>query len=255
MQYLFVITYGRSGSTVLMNLLNSIDGFVIRGENNGILSKFAVISKDLEDAHAVQSQFNLSSKAPWFGITEVSPNSVSKQLSRVFVQDILCPPDNTRVIGFKEIRYTTEDISDADYAKVIDFMAREFPDSRFIFNTRNWREVARSGWWRYRKDLGNLRQCIESSNSRFNLSATELGDRAFLIDHADFKRNADGFRPLLTWLGESLSDQKLKEITENKLEHLQTKVDDRGRMLRLRRRIYWWTHGLKIFDRKQLKPD
>ena len=30
--YLFVVTYGRSGSTLLMGLLNSIPGYLIRGE-------------------------------------------------------------------------------------------------------------------------------------------------------------------------------------------------------------------------------
>ena len=41
MQYLFVITYGRSGSTVLLNLLNAIEGYTIRGENCGIVSHLA----------------------------------------------------------------------------------------------------------------------------------------------------------------------------------------------------------------------
>ena len=31
--HVFVMTYGRSGSTLLMGLLNSIPGYLIRGEN------------------------------------------------------------------------------------------------------------------------------------------------------------------------------------------------------------------------------
>lgn len=35
--YLFVVTYGRSGSTLVQGLLNSIPGYLIRGENRGVL--------------------------------------------------------------------------------------------------------------------------------------------------------------------------------------------------------------------------
>ena len=34
----FVITYGRSGSTLLQNMFNALPGYVLRGENNNILS-------------------------------------------------------------------------------------------------------------------------------------------------------------------------------------------------------------------------
>ncbi|MGH3306736.1 MAG: hypothetical protein ACRDOX_03520, partial [Nocardioides sp.] len=35
--YLFVMTYGRSGSTLLQGILNSIPGYLIRGENRQVL--------------------------------------------------------------------------------------------------------------------------------------------------------------------------------------------------------------------------
>ena len=33
--FVFVVTYGRSGSTLLQTVLQSIDGYFIRGENTG----------------------------------------------------------------------------------------------------------------------------------------------------------------------------------------------------------------------------
>lgn len=35
--YVFIITYGRSGSTLTQNLLNSLPGYCIRGENSNLL--------------------------------------------------------------------------------------------------------------------------------------------------------------------------------------------------------------------------
>src|SRR5262245_42168913 len=34
LSYVFVMTYGRSGSTLLMGLLNTLPGYLIRGEND-----------------------------------------------------------------------------------------------------------------------------------------------------------------------------------------------------------------------------
>jgi hypothetical protein len=40
--YVFVMTYGRSGSTLLMGLLNTIPGYLVRGENDdGMLTSVA----------------------------------------------------------------------------------------------------------------------------------------------------------------------------------------------------------------------
>jgi hypothetical protein len=37
--HLFIVTYGRSGSTLLQGILNSTPGVLIRGENRGISYK------------------------------------------------------------------------------------------------------------------------------------------------------------------------------------------------------------------------
>ena len=70
-RHLFVITYGRSGSTLLQGLLNSIDGMLIRGENNNVVV-------NLFQAHAALSltkkKFIKDTRAPtaaWFGAGQI----------------------------------------------------------------------------------------------------------------------------------------------------------------------------------------
>ncbi|MBN9890476.1 sulfotransferase [Salipiger abyssi] len=251
MQYVFVITYGRSGSTVLMNFLNCIDGYCIRGENNGAVNALALSAGRLHDAQDEYAQTKQTPSAPWFGLLNTDAEAYALGLGDVFSREFLRPDENTHVTGFKEIRFTPDDISDAEYIQAIDFMAAAFPGSRFIFNTRNWREVARSGWWRYRTDLGRVRKCIEGADARFRDSMEKLGDRAFLIDYEEFKGKPEGFRPLLKWLGEELSAEQLASITGTKLQHGQRKSDDRGRLLRLRRALYWWTLGNEAFNSRR----
>ena len=51
--YLFTLTYARSGSTLLQNILNSVPGVLFRGENagalNGLYSSWAGVELRLRD--------------------------------------------------------------------------------------------------------------------------------------------------------------------------------------------------------------
>lgn len=240
MQYLFVITYGRSGSTVLLNLLNAIDGYTIRGENSGVVNH---LSRTVSLLAAVQKEPHakaVNPSAPWYGILEPDVDTWGRRLAQAFEAEFLRPEPDTRVLGFKEIRYTIDEMSDTDYHDTIDFLARYFPGSRFIFNTRDWSEVAESGWWRYYPDVRRVRDIIRSGDRRFRASVETLGDRAFLIDYADFKGKPEGFRPLIDWLGAALSDEALARITEQKLRHMKLAQEDRGKVLRLRRKLSRW---------------
>ncbi len=237
MQYLFVITYGRSGSTVLLNLLNAIDGYAIRGENSGIVNHLAKTVSLLAEVQAEPHAKSVNPHAPWYGILDPDVESWGRRLADAFAAEFLRPEQDTRVLGFKEIRYTGDHVTDAEYHDTIDFLARFFPGSRFIFNTRAWSEVVESGWWRYYPNVKEVGDLVRSADERFKTSIKRLGDRAFLIDHGEFAGNPTGFRPLISWLGETLSDDELDKITQHKLKHMQLAHEDRGRLLRLRRLV------------------
>lgn len=246
MQYLFVITYGRSGSTALLNLLNAIDGYTIRGENNGIASLLAKTVSQLKAVQAEPHAKAVNPSAPWYGILEPDADKWGAGLAQAFSDEFLRPQPDTRVLGFKEIRYTHQELTTEDYHQTIDFLADYFPNARFIFNTRAWSEVAESGWWRYYPNVLEVRKLVKSADQRFRASLDRLGDRAFLIDHADYKGNPDGFRPMLSWMNEEIADDVLEAVTRQKLNHMQPGYDDRGKVLKLRRMISWRLAGLPV---------
>lgn len=49
-----IITYGRSGSTLLQGILNSIPGYLIRGENENLMAHFYNAYKIIEFGHFYQ---------------------------------------------------------------------------------------------------------------------------------------------------------------------------------------------------------
>lgn len=228
MRHLFVVTYGRSGSTVLVNLLNAIQGYCIRGENAGVAQSLALAAHTLAEAQAKQAPHNQAPDTPWYGIAEVEPDAWARTLAEGFTRAVLRPPADTRVTGFKEIRYIPEFMDEAQYDTTIGFLADAFPDARIIFNMRAHAEVARSGWWPHEYTPGEVERVIAQTDARFRRSKEQLGNRAFLIDYADYNGRPEGFAPLLDWLGEELAPERVEAICERKLKHLKYGEEDNG---------------------------
>ncbi|MDG2273198.1 MAG: tetratricopeptide repeat protein [Halioglobus sp.] len=145
-RYVFIITYGRSGSTLLQGILNSIEGVVVRGENGNIFfdlyrsyQKLVTLKSSKRDA--------LQPNRAWYGINFFDESALMRQLQEVgkVILSVDEADGGSTVYGFKEIRYN--EVGD-DLNGYLNFLARLFPDSAFVFNTRNLGEVSRSAWWK-----------------------------------------------------------------------------------------------------------
>lgn len=225
MQYVFIVTYGRSGSTLVQALLNAIDGYCIRGENGAIANHLAQAVGALERMKQKSHDNDLAPDTPWYGFANTQLEPFAQGLAEFFVEEILKPPEGTRVTGFKEIRYAHGDLSESEYDTTIEFLAQRFPNSRFIFNTRDGDEVSKSGWWATAKRTTprSVRAMVKRCDERFARSCERLGTRAFLIDYSQYNRKPEGFLPLLKWLGEELSLERIEDVCSKNLTHVKGK--------------------------------
>src|SRR5690606_25377377 len=103
LDYVFIVTYGRSGSTLLQGLLNSIPGYLIRGENAGTLESLHDNFRKVEER--LGNVKGADPTNPWFGMDQYSPEQAAASYRRHLQQVFLKPEDDTRVTGFKEIRW------------------------------------------------------------------------------------------------------------------------------------------------------
>lgn len=220
MQYLFVVTFGRSGSTALTNLLNAVPGYCIRGENGGALNALADAAHVVRDAHDRFGHLADGPHTPWYGIDTIDPRAFAASLALAFTKEVLCPPPGTRVTGFKEIRYLPEVIGEDTFRHAMRFMLDAFPDARIVFNTRDVEKTLRSGWWKDRDADTARAQLTEATRWYREFHAKEL-KRTFLIDHSDYDGKPEGFAPLLAWLGEDLDEAQVAAIGAERLQHLQ----------------------------------
>lgn len=143
LEYLFVVTYGRSGSTLLMGLLNTLPGYLIRGENRDALHHLFQFEKTMRTESTRGPRRKLREPThPFFGIAGYPRERAVRQLRRLATETVMRPKEETRVTGFKEIRWYHSDLED-----YVAWLREVFPGARFLVNTRNHADVLKSKWW------------------------------------------------------------------------------------------------------------
>lgn len=214
--YLLIVTYGRSGSTLLQTVLQSIDGYCIRGENKHILRS---LFEAYDRAKFARKKFGGGKKAehrPWFGADKIRPEMLGKRLVNTFIDEVLRPDKDARAVGFKEIRYYEGDID--DFPDFMDFILKFFPSCRIIFNTRNVDDVAVSKWMKS-PDSKAIIEKIPLLDQAFADYQSNHPNNCFLLNYDSYKNNVDGLRPLFDFLGETFSAERLQAVLDRQLTH------------------------------------
>ncbi len=194
LDYLFVMTYGRSGSTLVQGLLNSIPGYLIRGENSAALNHLHAFHRTLVEESTRGNLVNRRKVThPFYGMPDFPPAVSLADIRRLVLDTVLRPEPDTRVTGFKEIRWYQEDL-----AAYVAFLREVFPGARFVVNTRNQADVLKSKWWA-KKDNSDYLAGIEE---RILTVAADLGDAAFRLHYDEFVADPASLRSLFDWLGE-----------------------------------------------------
>jgi hypothetical protein len=209
-QYVFVVTYGRSGSTLLMSLLNTIPGYRIHGENyNALYHVYQAASAVRNGRERWGGRTHLKPQSGWYGMPEARPDVFERELVDSFVAQVLRPRPGDRVLGFKEIRYTPRHMPDLD--EYLGFLRNAFPHSKIIFNHRDPVAVARSGWWtRIRKAL----ELVKAADDR--LWSIPADQRHFHFNYDKIDDSLGHIRELFGFLGEPLDERKVRAVLDTR---------------------------------------
>ena len=200
--YLFVVTYGRSGSTLLAGVLNSIPGYLIRGENNDALRHLYEFHTTLMTER--ENRPNTGSRThPWFGIAGVPEQKLLRGARRLALDTVLRPRPDTRVTGFKEIRWWKPDLEG-----YVAWLRQVFPGARFVVNTRDHEAVLASKWYRGKPDAA---AGLAATEERLLALADALGPAAHRVHYDTYVADPERFGALFDWLGEEFDVARVRE--------------------------------------------
>jgi hypothetical protein len=184
LQFLTIVTFGRSGSTALQAALNAHPDTIIRGENyaalRGIQAYVESIAAAADRHHAGKPEH------PWFGTARLDPAAVLADQRRHVIEYLLRPKPTTRWTGFKEVRYEVGHFPDADsLVHHLLFLNTLLPGMRYLVNVRDPALASTSGWWSQHPDaLSALQHTVENLRAVTEALREILGSgRVALIDH------------------------------------------------------------------------
>ena len=204
--HVFIVTYGRSGSTLLLGVLNSLPGYLIRGENRDAvyhLYKFHQTCAAERARHRKGGKADDSTQ-PFFGIGGYPGNRAVASIRRLVTETLLRPQADTRVTGFKEIRWYQPDLPE-----YVEFLQRVFPGAKFVVNTRNHADVAKSKWW---AEKDNSVETLVRIERDILAVAALLGDAAYHVHYDDYVADPSVLRGLIEWLGEEYDAARVAEV-------------------------------------------
>jgi hypothetical protein len=153
LRYLFVVTYGRSGSTLVQGLLNAIPRTLVRGENNFyILPLYQAMVRARTVKRKYGGPRSSRTASAFYGLQELQLSAFDEFTRRLVVRQLLGDAKRSHfdVVGFKEIRWNQ--ISPEAQADFFAFLDRAFPGAQYVLNRRNHDDVRTSDFWRGRED-------------------------------------------------------------------------------------------------------
>ncbi|MEQ6899723.1 sulfotransferase [Nocardioides sp. YIM 152588] len=215
--YLFVLTYGRSGSTLVQGILNSIPGFLIRGENRQALRHLWEFDRGLVaersrmrrlQRRAGDEPGSSDTTAPWFGIDGYPHRRALALTRQLALSTLLRPDEDTRVTGFKEIRWDQEDTPE-----YVAWLREVFPGARFVINTRDLGAVSQSAWWG--EQPGATAKLVERERV-LDALAGQLGEVAYRVHYDEFTADPTVLRGLFDWLGEAFDEERVRAVLDTR---------------------------------------
>lgn len=230
--YVFVVTYGRSGSTLTQSLLNAIPGYSIRGENGNLtyflsraihlVAKHDMytwrredLPKEPQERRAYLKNILGQPYDPWAGAESVEPEDFRLSLMNLFVEKVLKPEVGCRVSGFKEIRLHEDPNFFEDH---INYLRDSFPKARFLFQTRNHNAVSRSSWWASKPKHVVYNQ-LKQADEIFLEYSRKNPDICFTISYEKYAEGINYARKIYNFLGEDMSDDAIGATLGQKLRH------------------------------------
>lgn len=258
-QFLLIVTYGRSGSTLLQGMLNTLEGYLIKGENGDLLHGLFSAHQNLAEVRSRNLKPGIDSpENSWYGLDQLTDIRFFEKAS-MFATQFLFPESDKgqqyRCLGFKEIRYFSLMQQSGVQAldEYLDFLMHLFPNSKLIFLSRNHSQVMSSNWWAQSRDPELLRANLEKFDQWADEYCLSHQHKSFRIRYADMIEINSRLGEMFQFLDEELNTQQIEQVLEVAYSHNTDFPKTRYAGLISRANYLYESHdqknAIKVFDK------
>lgn len=205
MKFIIICATGRSGSTTLQRIINSIEESNINGENTGAINRLLECYVQIKQTNKIKFSHYVEGKTKkkpaWYNCYDFK--SVKNNIKNTILS-IITNDNSKKIIGFKEIRYFKQ-------TYLIDEFIELFPNTKVICHIDdNIDRQCTSGWW----SIDSKEHLTEYNNQLINYSKSN--ENCYL----SYMKNLfiiNEIKKMFEFLGEELNEEKYNYIINNNL--------------------------------------
>lgn len=158
-RYVFVVTYGRSGSTLTQGLLNALPGTLVRGENNMFMLPFFRAWAGVREFQEKNNDNAVKngSRSAFYGLDEIDADDFVEATRELSLQALYGKADRSKVdvLGYKEVLWHR--IKRDEVGLFFDWFEQVFPGATYVLNQRDHESVKKSGFWQRQEEQRVMR--------------------------------------------------------------------------------------------------
>lgn len=204
---IILVTYGRSGSTLLQGILNTIDGLLMLGENENAFYHLFQYEKTIRKL--ALSQGTETPSSPFFGASSLSPEKTKKSIKGMIKEyfDPFRKDNAVTCFGFKEVKFKDNPETLIEY---LEFLNHTFPQPAFVFLWRDHDEVLNSGWWKKedRIQASAVLETVEEHSRNF----AKQRSNCFVIRYNELHPDSLRLSELFEFVGSKCDPEKVSRI-------------------------------------------
>jgi len=218
-EIILIVASGRSGSTTLQQIINTIPNSNITGENNGVIVNLLECYIGLKNALTFIPHNKVNNNIIFNTYEELIKNKIKPCWYNCFdlkkirfdiqnlILNIIDNEKNSSILGFKEIRWFNK-------LHLLNEFIELFPKTKIICNIRiDTLKQSKSGWWK--NDINSINHLNEYNNQLINFS---LNKQNFYLSTMENMLKVEEVKKLFLFLKKELDIEKYTYIINNKLE-------------------------------------
>jgi len=218
MNYLCIVSFPRSGSAALKNIINQKNEISLYNESNGLILNLCdfVIKIESLTSPLLYTKTGELKNIGMRNFNKLNIDNIYQSVKNIFMDDFLCA--NNEIVGWKENDISPIKFGEEKCYRYIDTLKKIFPNIKFIFNTRNPSQVATSSMWnRENQAIDKITQW----NNFLNDCYIKNKSNSILIDYSEWSYNFNFLKNELTKIDIDINTSECEKATMRILNHLQ----------------------------------